>query len=198
AEIQAEASEKFIHTYNRIKKNFHNMFRRLFGGGQAQLRLTDPEHVLESGIEIFAQPPGKKLESIALLSGGEKTMTAVALLFATYMAHPSPFCLLDEIDAALDDANVQRFVDALHEFAGVSQYFVITHNKNTARGARTLIGITMEESGVSKKIDLRFTEDDGNPGVVVPDITPFVEEDVESEAGVVIPPRPPRRIRTIP
>ncbi|MDR2049983.1 MAG: AAA family ATPase, partial [Treponema sp.] len=99
AEIRAESSELFLTTYNKIKKNFHNMFRRLFGGGRAELRLADPNHVLESGIEIFAQPPGKKLENITLLSGGEKSMTAVALLFATYMVKPSPFCLLDEIDA---------------------------------------------------------------------------------------------------
>ncbi|MBR4823982.1 MAG: AAA family ATPase, partial [Spirochaetaceae bacterium] len=105
-EIRAEATELFLATYNTIKKNFHNMFRRLFGGGRAELRLIDPQNVLESGIDILAQPPGKKLENIALRSGGEKTMTAVALLFATYMVRPSPFCLLDEIDAALDEHNV--------------------------------------------------------------------------------------------
>jgi chromosome segregation protein len=100
------------------------MFRRLFGGGRAELRLSDPNHVLESGIEIYAQPPGKKLENITLLSGGEKSMTAVGLLFATYMVKPSPFCLLDEIDAALDEANVLRFVQLLREFGNTSQFIV--------------------------------------------------------------------------
>jgi chromosome segregation protein len=148
--------------------------------------------VLQSGIEIFAQPPGKKLENIALLSGGEKTMTAVALLFATYMVHPSPFCLLDEIDAALDEANVGRFVAILNEFSSVSQYFVITHNRRTALGARTLIGITMAESGVSTKLDVRLSEG-GDPDFVAADITPFEDEDVPPEEGIVIPPHPPRR-----
>jgi chromosome segregation protein len=192
-EMRAEATELFLETYNKIKKNFHNMFRRLCGGGRAELRLVDPQAVLESGIEIFAQPPGKKLENIALLSGGEKTMTAVALLFATYMVRPSPFCLLDEIDAALDDENVSRFVNILHEFSNVSQYFIITHNKKTAVSANTLIGITMEESGISKKITMRLASDNASGVEVLPDIAPFEEEDVEPESGVVIPPRPTKR-----
>ncbi|MBQ6028920.1 MAG: chromosome segregation protein SMC, partial [Treponema sp.] len=123
-EIKSKSSEVFLETYNKIKRNFHNMFRRLFGGGKAELRLETPENVLTSGIEILAQPPGKKLEGISLLSGGEKTMTAIALLFATYQVRPSPFCLLDEIDAALDDKNVGSFVTALTAFANVSQYIV--------------------------------------------------------------------------
>jgi chromosome segregation protein len=132
------------------------MFRRLFGGGRAEIRLTDPEKILESGIEILAQPPGKNLESIALLSGGERSMTAVALLFATYMVRPSPFCLLDEIDAALDESNVSRFVTMLMEFGTASQFVVITHNKKTVTGAKTLLGVTMEESGVSKIVSIRL------------------------------------------
>ncbi|MDR1785601.1 MAG: AAA family ATPase [Spirochaetaceae bacterium] len=191
-EIRAESTERFLATYNKIKKNFHNMFRRLFDGGRAELRLVDPKDVLESGVEIFAQPPGKKLENIALLSGGEKTMTAVALLFATYMVHPSPFCLLDEIDAALDEKNIGFFVNTLREFAHVSQYIVISHNKRTAAGAGTLLGITMEESGVSKLFSIRIDEREKelpfNRG-------PFEEEEVEPEAGVVIPSRPPKRQR---
>ena len=135
------------------------MFRRLFGGGKAELRLETPENVLTSGIEILAQPPGKKLEGISLLSGGEKTMTAIALLFATYQVRPSPFCLLDEIDAALDDKNVGSFVTALTAFANVSQYIVITHNRKTVMGASSLLGVTMEESGVSKIMGIRLDDD---------------------------------------
>ncbi len=193
-EIRAESTELFLATYNKIKKNFHNMFRRLFGGGRAELRLVDPQNVLQSGVDIFAQPPGKKLENIALLSGGEKTMTAVALLFATYMVRPSPFCLLDEIDAALDDENVSRFINTLREFGSLSQYIVITHNKKTVAGANTLLGVTMEEFGVSKIITIRL-ESDGKGGgsLVLPDITPFEEEDVEPEQNVYIPPHPPKR-----
>ena len=193
-EIKSKSSELFLETYNRIKKNFHNMFRRLFGGGKAELRLENPESVLTSGIDILAQPPGKKLESIALLSGGEKTMTAIALLFATYQVRPSPFCLLDEIDAALDDKNVGSFVEALMSFANVSQYIVITHNKKTVMGASSLLGVTMEESGVSKIITLRLDDDiDTIRKNYVEKKDDFVEEDVPPEEGVVIPPRPPRR-----
>ena len=195
AEIRTESSEMFIRTYNRIKKNFHNMFRRLFGGGRAELQLSDNNHVLESGIEIYAQPPGKKLEHISLLSGGERSMTAVALLFATYMVKPSPFCLLDEIDAALDEANVGRFVQLLREFGTTSQFIVITHNKKTVAGAGTLLGVTMEESGVTKLISVRIENEevarvnaelpqrslwDGDSG--------FVEEETEEEEGRELPP----------
>ncbi|GMO50677.1 MAG: AAA family ATPase [Treponemataceae bacterium] len=155
AEIRSKSAERFISAFTKIHKNFHNMFRKLFGGGAAQVRFADPDNVLESGIEIYAQPPGKKLENIALLSGGEKTMTAVALLFATYRVHPSPFCLLDEIDAALDEKNVGHFVNALREFSRASQYLVISHNKKTAACAGTLLGITMEEHGVSKLVSLK-------------------------------------------
>ena len=188
AEIRHESSEIFVATYNRIKKNFHNMFRRLFGGGRAELRLADPNHVLESGIEIFAQPPGKKLENINLLSGGEKSMTAVALLFATYMVKPSPFCLLDEIDAALDESNVVRFVQLLREFGKSSQFIVITHNKKTVTGAQTLLGITMEESGITKLISVKLENEDSD--VKSRDTAGeerFEEEDVEIEEGRELP-----------
>jgi chromosome segregation protein len=189
AEIRAESSERFLSTYNKIKKNFHNMFRRLFGGGRAELRLSDPNHVLESGIEIYAQPPGKKLENINLLSGGERSMTAVALLFATYMVKPSPFCLLDEIDAALDEANVNRFVQVLREFGAASQFIIITHNKKTVIGAGTLLGVTMEESGITKVISVRLENEDaakaaGGPPLAV---EPYEEEEVELEAGRELP-----------
>ena len=192
-EIKSKSSEMFLETYNKIKKNFHNMFRRLFNGGRAELKLADPTNILTSGIDIYAQPPGKKLENIALLSGGEKTMTAVALLFATYQVRPSPFCLLDEIDAALDDKNVSSFVNVLESFANVSQYIVITHNKKTVMGASTMLGITMEESGVSKIIALKLDKDIKRGAVIDRTENDFVDEDVPDEEGVVIPPRPPKR-----
>ena len=192
-EIKSKSSEMFLETYNKIKKNFHNMFRRLFNGGRAELKLADPSNILTSGIDIYAQPPGKKLENIALLSGGEKTMTAVALLFATYQVRPSPFCLLDEIDAALDDKNVSSFVTVLESFANVSQYIVITHNKKTVMGASTMLGITMEESGVSKIIALKLDKDIKRGAVIDRTENDFVDEDVPDEEGVVIPPRPPKR-----
>jgi len=193
-EIRQESSALFIETYNRIKKNFHNMFRRLFGGGRAEIRLSDPNHVLESGIEIFAQPPGKKLEHLSLLSGGECSMTAVALLFATYMVKPSPFCLLDEIDAALDEQNVGRFVQLLREFSDISQFIVITHNKKTVTGAGTLLGVTMQESGITKLIAVRIE----NEELAIKDGPPpqselwdadgkFEEEDVPPEEGRELP-----------
>lgn len=193
-EIRAESTELFLLTYNKIKKNFHNMFRRLFGGGRGEIRLVDPENVLESGIDIFAQPPGKKLENISLLSGGEKSMTAVSLLFATYMVKPSPFCLLDEIDAALDEQNVTRFVNALREFANVSQYIVITHNKKTVMGAGTMLGVTMEESGVTKVIAIKLENEGERQTETLADIENFVEEEVPVEENLVIPPRPPKRV----
>jgi chromosome segregation protein len=187
AEIRAESSTLFLSTYNKIKKNFHNLFRRLFGGGRAELRLQDNNHVLESGIEIYAQPPGKKLENITLLSGGEKSMTAVALLFATYMVKPSPFCLLDEIDAALDEANVNRFVQLLREFGNKSQFIVITHNKKTVTGASTLLGVTMEESGITKVISVRLENEERSTAPEEPAPESWTDEDVEAEEGRELP-----------
>ena len=192
-EIKSKSAEMFLKTYNQIKRNFHNMFRRLFNGGRAELKLEDPANILTSGIDIYAQPPGKKLENIALLSGGEKTMTAVALLFATYQVRPSPFCLLDEIDAALDDKNVSSFVTALESFANVSQYIVITHNKKTVMGASTMLGITMEESGISKIIALRLDQDIKRGADIDRYEDDFEEEDVPDEEGIVLPPRPEKR-----
>ena len=191
-EIKSKSAEMFLETYNQIKKNFHNMFRRLFNGGRAELKLADPQNILQSGIDIYAQPPGKKLENISLLSGGEKTMTAVALLFATYQVRPSPFCLLDEIDAALDDKNVSSFVTTLESFANVSQYIIITHNKKTVMGASTMLGITMEESGVSKIIALKLGQEITKEKIEP--VQDFKEEDVPEEEGIVVPQRPPKRI----
>ncbi len=182
-EIRTESALLFVDTYNRIKKNFHNMFRRLFGGGRAELRLLDADHVLESGIEIYAQPPGKKLENISLLSGGERTLTAIALLFATYTVKPSPFCFLDEIDAALDEGNIIQLVNLLREFGTTSQFIVITHNKKTVACADTLLGVTMEESGVTKTIAIRVQNENGVMRPVYVRDQPFEEEEVDYEDG---------------
>ncbi|MCK5735746.1 MAG: chromosome segregation protein SMC, partial [Spirochaetaceae bacterium] len=157
-EIRKESASLFLKTFKEIKEHFHEMFRRLFGGGRAEIRLIDPEDPLSSGLEIYAQPPGKKLENISLLSGGEKSLCGVALMFATFQVKPSPFCILDEIDAALDEANIQRFVNLLSEFGKKSQFVVITHNKKTVAGAKTLLGVTMQESGVSRLITMRLDE----------------------------------------
>jgi len=157
-EIRKESANLFLKTFKEIREHFHDMFRRLFGGGRAEIRLIDPDDPLNSGLEIYAQPPGKKLENISLLSGGEKSLCGVALMFATFQVKPSPFCILDEIDAALDEANIQRFVNLLSEFGEKSQFVVITHNKKTVSGAKTLLGVTMQESGVSRLITMRLDE----------------------------------------
>jgi len=148
--------EMFIETFKSISDNFSNFFRRLFNGGQARVYLLDEDDPLESGIEIEARPPGKKPTSISLLSGGESAMTAVALLFSIFKAKPSPFCVLDEVDAPLDDANIGRFLALLEEFAETSQFVVITHNKQTMSRADALYGVTQQERGVSQLVSVRF------------------------------------------
>lgn len=162
-EIKTRSEELFLTTYKEISAQFQEMFRRLFGGGRAELKLIDPENVLESGIDILAQPPGKKLTHLALLSGGERSMTAVALLFATYHVKPSPFCVLDEIDAALDDRNIGFFLSVLQEFAKKSQFIIITHNKHTVMGSDTLLGVTQIEPGVSTMVSYRIDKAEGEP-----------------------------------
>ncbi|MHC1693275.1 MAG: chromosome segregation SMC family protein [Sphaerochaetaceae bacterium] len=158
-EITKRSEELFIDSYNRIRVNFQEMFHRMFGGGRAELKLLEPDNVLESGIDILAQPPGKKLDRLAPLSGGEKSLTAVALLFATYKVKPSPFCILDEIDAALDDRNIGFFLNVLEDFSKKSQFIIITHNKHTVMGSSTLLGVTMQERGVSKAVSYRLGMD---------------------------------------
>jgi len=139
-----------------VRVNFQEMFRELFGGGQANLILTDEADPLECGIDIIAKPPGKQLQAITLLSGGERTMTAVALLFSIYMVKPSPFCVLDEMDAPLDESNISRFIKILDRFVSQSQFVVISHNKRTIARADALYGVTMEEHGVSKLVGVKF------------------------------------------
>ncbi|HEY0945475.1 MAG TPA: chromosome segregation protein SMC [Opitutaceae bacterium] len=160
-EINQTSQQQFAVTFEQIKKNFIYTFQTLFGGGVANLELIATDDVLESGIEITAQPPGTKLKSITLLSGGQKTLTAVALLFALYMVKPSPFCLLDELDAPLDESNIGRFTDLLKKFVGESQFIIITHNKRTVSAAQAIYGVTMEERGVSKTVSMRFNHERG-------------------------------------
>lgn len=160
AKINSTTSQLFAQTFEKIRTNFQEMFTELFGGGRANLILTDESDPLESGIEIIAKPPGKQLQSITLLSGGEKTMTAVSLLFSIYMVKPSPFCVLDEMDAPLDESNINRFIKILDRFVGQSQFVVISHNKKTIARADALYGVTMEEHGVSRLVGVKFTKRD--------------------------------------
>jgi chromosome segregation protein len=162
-EINQTSLQQFQVTFEQIRKNFEYTFHTLFGGGRAHLELIQAEDILESGIEIVAQPPGTKLKGITLLSGGQKTLTAVALLFALYMVKPSPFCLLDELDAPLDESNIGRFTDLLKKFVNESQFIIITHNKRTVSAAQAIYGVTMEERGVSKTVSMRFNQERGEP-----------------------------------
>ncbi|QDU40526.1 Chromosome partition protein Smc [Maioricimonas rarisocia] len=156
--INVESKRLFLETFEAIQVNFRDLFRKLFGGGEGDIILEDPDNVLECGIDIVARPPGKELRSISLLSGGEKTMTAVALLFAMFKSKPSPYCILDEVDAALDDANVDRYVSVVKEFTDMTQFVIITHRKPTMTAADVLYGVTMEQAGVSKRMSVRFEE----------------------------------------
>lgn len=165
--INATTLELFTATFERIRTNFAEMFTELFGGGRGSLVLSNESDPLESGIEIMARPPGKQLQSITLLSGGEKTMTAVSLLFAIYMVKPSPFCVLDEMDAPLDESNIGRFIRMLDRFVQQSQFLVITHNKRTIARADVLYGVTMEQPGVSKPVAVRLTGALDGPAVAL-------------------------------
>ena len=156
--INADSRRLFAETLETVKGHFQQLFRKLFGGGQADIILEENADILESGIEIVARPPGKEPRSISLLSGGEKTLTCVALLLAIFRSRPSPFCVLDEVDAALDEANIERFVGVLKEFLEWTQFVVVTHSKKTMAFANTLYGVTMQESGISKRVSVRFDD----------------------------------------
>ncbi len=157
-EINEASSERFAATFVEVNRTFGEVFTRLFRGGEAEMRLMDEDDVLESGIEIVARPPGKRLQNLMLMSGGEKALTAIALLFALFRAKPSPFCILDEVDAPLDDVNTVRFVDLLRDLQGETQFIVITHNKLTMEVAANLYGVTMQEKGVSKLVAVAMEE----------------------------------------
>jgi chromosome segregation protein len=181
--INAQTKQMFLETFEKVRDNFRLMFVEIFGGGKADLILTEEGDVLECGIEIVARPPGKQLQSITLLSGGEQTMTAVALLFSIYQVKPSPFCVLDELDAPLDESNINRFIRVLQRFLVHSQFVIITHNKRTIGMADVLYGVTMQEHGVSKIVSVKFhkAQDaaNGNPPLESPPRAVEAEEDEE-------------------
>ena len=187
--INTQTQEMFMETFIQIRDNFRAMFTEIFGGGKADLVLVNEGDVLESGIDIVARPPGKQLQSISLLSGGEQTMTAVALLFSIYQVKPSPFCVLDELDAPLDESNINRFIRVLQRFLSHSQFIIITHNKRTIGMADVLYGVTMQEQGVSKIVSVKFHKSneavtDHAPAPLVP---PPSGPSVETEEDTVQP-----------
>ena len=155
-EIDTFSRQKFEEAFHKINENFQATFRKLFGGGQGFMRLTDEENSAESGIDVVASPPGKKLQNVLLLSGGEKALTALALLVGIFQYQPSPFCILDEVDAPLDEANIGRFTELVKEMSLQTQFVLITHSKKTMSIAPVLYGVTMQEPGVSKLVSVRF------------------------------------------
>ena len=157
-ELGSRITEQFLATFAALEGAFARRFEQLFGGGAASLVLTEPEELTQTGVEIMARPPGKKRQPLAMLSGGERALTAVALLFAMLEIRPVPFCVLDEVDAALDEANVVRFASALRELAATTQFIVITHNRGTIEAADALYGVTIGDDAVSRIISLRLAE----------------------------------------
>lgn len=183
AEVKRTARKQFLDTFEQVRHNFNRIFRKVMGGGRADLILLDPSDVLGSGIEIVAQPPGKKLQSITLFSGGEKSMTAISLMFAIYRIKASPFCFLDEVDAALDDANVDRFARLLTDFRQDSQFIIVTHNKHTMAAADRLYGVTMAKPGISSVMAMEFE----NRAEYNLEPLPEQEEDVLPEQNYDVP-----------
>ena len=162
AELDAATKEKFEHAFHAINKSFSEAFHTIFGGGMAEMRLTEADSSGDAGIDIVASPPGKRLQNILLLSGGEKAMTALALLIAIFRYQPSPFCILDEVDAPLDEANVGRFTKLIGAMSGQTQFIIVTHNRKTMETGSVLYGVTMQEPGVSKLVSVRW-EGDASP-----------------------------------
>jgi len=157
-ELDLATKEKFEHAFHAINKSFSEAFHTIFGGGMAEMRLTEPDSSGDAGIDIVASPPGKRLQNVLLLSGGEKAMTALALLIAIFRYQPSPFCILDEVDAPLDEANVGRFTRLIAEMSGQTQFIIVTHNRKTMEMGSVLYGVTMQEPGVSKLVSVRWEE----------------------------------------
>jgi len=173
--INRTTKQLFEDTFQNVQRQFGEYYKTLFSGGEAKLILLDEAHPLDSGVDIVVRPPGKKLQHISLLSGGEKALTAVALIFALFSIKPSPFCLLDEVDAPLDEANVDRFIKVTQSFIKLSQFIIITHNRKTIAMGNSLYGVTMQEAGVSKIVSVRVASD-------LPDLTPTKKA---SSAGTV-------------
>ena len=159
ADIDRTMAEKFEEGFAAINAHFSDIFVRLFGGGSAVLELSEADSVLESGVEIFVQPPGKRRQNLALLSGGERALTVISILFSFLAYRPAPFCVIDEIDSALDESNVRRFSEFLSEYSKHSQFIVVTHRKGTMEAADILHGVTMEDSGVSRLVSVKFQEE---------------------------------------
>ena len=156
-EVEQTANAKFRETFDKVRENFVEVFKALFTAeDKCDLRLTDPDNIADSGIEIYAQPKGKKPSTLTQLSGGEKTLTSTAYLFAIYLIKPAPFCILDEVDAPLDDANIDKYINLIKGFSKDTQFLIVTHNKKTMEAADTLYGVTMQEDGVSKVVTVRL------------------------------------------
>ncbi|MFQ5654545.1 MAG: AAA family ATPase, partial [Planctomycetota bacterium] len=156
--LNRSSRERFVEAFEVVRGHFRDVFASIFSGGSADLRLEEGVDLLEAGVEVVARPPGKRISSLGLLSGGEKALTAISVLFALFRTKPSPFCILDEVDAPLDESNIRRFVRVLMEFAESSQFLIITHSKVTMAEAERLYGVTMEEEGVSRKVAVRLEE----------------------------------------
>ncbi|MDE0085185.1 MAG: chromosome segregation protein SMC, partial [Candidatus Poribacteria bacterium] len=154
--INETSRDVFMKTFDQVKINFQEVFTQLFGGGETELRLTDEANILESGIDIIACPPGKRPQSITQLSGGERSLVAIGLLFAVFKIKPSPFCVLDEVDAALDEANVLRFTNLIRDYSDNTQFVIITHNNRTMEISDVMYGVTMEQAGMSKIVTYKF------------------------------------------
>ena len=173
--VNGDCRRLFEETFEAVKIYFCNIFQKLFGGGRADLTLEDPSNPLESGVDIVARPPGKELKSLTLMSGGEKSLTCVALLLAIFQYRTSPICVLDEVDAALDEGNVNRFANALRDFIPATQFLLVTHSKKTMSSAKSIYGVTMEDSGVSKILSVRF-DDVGEDGeILIKEKTPVAQ-----------------------
>ena len=178
--INTDSRRLFTETLETIRTNFQRMFRRVFGGGSADIVLEENVDILEAGIDIVATPPGKQSLNLLLLSGGERALTAVTLLMAIFEYRPSPFCVLDEVDGPLDEANIGRFTDVLREFLKWTKFVVVTHSKKTMTAATTLYGVTMQESGVSKRVSVRF-EDVTEDGHIRKSVTDSDDQDSASD-----------------